>query len=185
MVIDFRHSRSSPVNTIINGQNIELVESYKYLGTLFNNKLTFDLNTDSVFKKSQQHLFCLRKLAKFQVDRTLMNMFYRSFVECVLPFSFICWFQSLNIRNKNSLSRVVSVRSKIIGTDQEALQDMYNKRVHRKAKSILSDSSHPLYQQFEHLPSGSLFRLPPVKTNRYKQSFIPTAVSLLNSKRKS
>ncbi len=92
-------------------------------------------------------------------------MFYCAFIEPVITFYFICWFQSLNSNNKNILSRVVKVCSKIIGTVQEPLQDMYNKRVYKKAKSILSDSSHPLHQQFELLPSGSLYRLPPIKTN--------------------
>lgn len=35
MVIDFRHSQSSAVNTVINGQNHGLVDSYEYLGTIF------------------------------------------------------------------------------------------------------------------------------------------------------
>lgn len=37
-----------------------------------------------VYKKSQQHLFCLRKLSKFQVNRTLTTTFYQSFIELML-----------------------------------------------------------------------------------------------------
>ncbi len=53
-----------------------------------------------------------------------------------------------------------------------------------QATSIVPDRSHQWQRQFEFLPSGSLFRLPPIKTNRYKNSFIPTVISLLNSSRK-
>ena len=67
-------------------------------------------------KKSQQCLFRLRKLAKFQVDRSLMTMFYRSFIESVVTFSFICWFASLNLKHKNSITRITKVSSKIIGS---------------------------------------------------------------------
>ena len=53
-----------------------MVSYYKYLGTLIDNRLKFDLNTTSVCKRGQQRLSALRKLAKFQVDKTLMTLFY-------------------------------------------------------------------------------------------------------------
>lgn len=56
------------------------------------------------------------------------------------------------------------------------MQEMYDKRVDNKANSILPDSSRSLHQQFKLLPSGSLYRLPSIKSNRYKHSFIPTAI---------
>lgn len=102
-------------------------------------------------------------------------MFYR-FVESVLTFSFICWFLSISIKYTNEFSRVVKVCSNINGTDEEPVQEMYDKRVDNKANSILPDSSHQLHQRFKLLPSGSLYRLPSIKSNRYKRFFIPTAI---------
>lgn len=183
MCIDFRRVQPSPDTIVIDGQTVESVESYKYLGTFLDNKLTFKKNTDSIHKKSQQRLFCLRKLSKFQVDSTLMILFYRSFIESIITFSFVCWFQSLRVKERNLLNKVVSVSSKIIGLPQETLQDLYEKQLFKKANSILTDFSHPLYLQFQFLPSGSLLRLPFAKTNRFKHSFVPSAVSLLNARR--
>ena len=184
MCIDFRRSHPSPNSTVIDGQDVEIVESYKYLGTKIDNKLTFESNTNKIYKKSQQRLFCLRKLSKFQVDSSLMTMFYHAFIESVITFSFICWFSSLRVKQKNVLNKVVKVCSKITGSALKTLQDLYNKQLHKKAESILSDCSHPLHQQFQFLPSGSLLRLPLAKTNRYKHSFVPSAISLLTSSRK-
>ncbi len=42
MSIDFRHSQPSPVSSVINGQDIELVQSYRYLGTILDNKPAFE-----------------------------------------------------------------------------------------------------------------------------------------------
>lgn len=178
--IDFRLSHPSPDSTVIDGREVEVVESYKYLGTIIDNKLTFESNTNTIYKKSQQRQFCLRKLSKFQADSSLMTMFYRSFIESVITFSFTCWFSS----QKNVLNKVVKVCSKITGIAQETLHYLYNKQLHKKAEFILSDCSHPLHHQFQFLPSGSLLRLPLAKTNRYKHSFVPSAISLLNSRRK-
>ena len=87
MFIDFRHNPPATVPVLINDSVVETVSEYKYLGTIFDNKLTFDANTDRICKKANQRLFFLRKLRSFQVDRTLMRMFYSSFIESVLTFS--------------------------------------------------------------------------------------------------
>ncbi len=112
-----------------------------------------------------------------------MTLFYHSLIESLLTFSFICRVQSLEVKQKNILNKVVNVCSIMTGTAQETLQDLYNNQLHKKAENILSDCSHPLHQEFLFLPSGSLLRLPPAKTNRHKHSFTPSAVSLLNSRR--
>lgn len=180
MCIDFRCNHPAPVNATVNGEIVEIVDSYKYLDIIIDNKLTFEKNTDMLIKKSQQRLSCLRKLAKFQVDRSLMTMFYRSFIESVVTFSFICWFASLNLTQKNSLTKITKVSSKIIGTQQKTLSELYNNQLSKKAKSIMSDSTHPLHSVLKFLPSGSRLRQSLAKTNRYNFSFIPSAISLLN-----
>ena len=66
----------------------------------------------------------------------------------------------------------------IIGAKQSSLADLCNRFVHKKAISILSANGHP---EFQLLPSKSRFRFPAIKTNRYRLSFVPSAISLLNS----
>ncbi len=78
------------------------------------------------------------------------------------------------------MSRIKKVSSKTLGTEQSSLTDLYNRQVVRKANSILSASDHPLYSEFEFLPSGLRLRFPLVKSNRYRCSFIPTAIFMLN-----
>jgi hypothetical protein len=52
MAIDLRRNQScSPPPTNINRNCIEMVDQYKYLGTMIDNKLKFDVNTDSICKK--------------------------------------------------------------------------------------------------------------------------------------
>ncbi len=44
MVIDFRKHARTPEDTIIKGQTVEPVETYKYLGTISDSSLRFDAN---------------------------------------------------------------------------------------------------------------------------------------------
>ena len=115
----------------------------------------------------------------FSVDRKFLTLFYNSFIESVLT-SFICWFQSLSVKQKNSLSRIVNVSSKIIGVSLRDMDSFYKRQVARKACSILSNENHCLYKLFEKLPSGRRFRSQACKTNRRLFSFIPQALAILN-----
>ena len=55
MVIDFRKSGGKIPDLTISGEVVERVENYKYLGTVIDNKMKFDDNTDYVYKKNVNH----------------------------------------------------------------------------------------------------------------------------------
>ena len=180
MVIDFRRQQSSPGNTVIHGEEVEVVTTYKYLGTIIDNKLTWNDNTEAIVKKCQQRMFFLRKLNSFGVDKTILTLFYSSFIESVLTFSFICWYFNLSVKNRNNLQKIVSLCSKVIGEQQRDLTLFCERQTLRKAHSILADCEHVLYPEFELLPSRRRFRCPAFKTIRRRHSFVPTAVRILN-----
>ncbi len=181
MCIDLRRNVTNTGKTSINDQEIEVVTEYKYLGSIIHDKLCFESNTSLLCKKGQQRLYCLRKLAKFNVDKTLLTLFYRSFVESVVTFSLICWYGSITVKQKTPFQGQFKVSNCITGSKQKGLEKLYQKQMLRRVKSILSNSSHPLQAEFQMLPSGSRFKLPKLRTNRYKHSFVPAAILLLNS----
>ena len=88
-------------------------------------------------------------------------MFYKSFIESVLCFSFICWFFNLSVKNRNSLQKIVRVSSNIIGEPQRDIIKFCEKQMLRKARSISVDGrSHVLYPMLETMPSGRRFKCP-------------------------
>ncbi len=180
MAIDFRKNSPSTLPTIIKGSQVETVEYYKYLGTVIDKNLNHDLNTSTICKKGLQRLYFLRRLNTFNVDKTLMVLFYKSFIESILTFCIISWYGNLTVQNKKCLSDIVKVASKIIGTQQLSLSDIYNRQVYRKAQSILASTDHPLLGELVLLPSGRRYRFPRVRSNRFKFSFIPSAINVLN-----
>lgn len=181
MIIDFRKSTVNLCASMIHGEEVESVTNYKYLGTVFDSRLKFDLNTDAIIKKSHQRIYLLRKLNHFSVSQPILCTFYRSFIESLLTFSFICWFHNLSVRDKNSLNNIVKLSSKIIGVQAPSLNFLCNRQVVRKARSIADMSDHILNYEFSLMPSGRRYLAPVRKTNRYSNSFIPVAIRLLNS----
>ena len=96
----------------IDGVKVERVTKYKYLGTVFDNKLNFNKNTDFIHKKCQPRIFSFQKLRSLNVSAAVLRTFYRS---CsVLTFSFLCWFGGLNVKSKNILNKVVNVCGKVV-----------------------------------------------------------------------
>ena len=94
------------------------MSNFKYLGTLIDNKLSFRDNSDPIYKKSQQHLYLLRKLRSFDVSRELLQIAYKSLVESVLTFN-IVWYGNLGEKGKAKLARIVRMAGKIIGAKQD------------------------------------------------------------------
>ena len=73
MFVDFRTQEHSPGKTIIHNNEVEIVSKYKYLGTIFDDKLKWDDNTEEIVKKGQQRLYLLRKLNYFSVDQKILT----------------------------------------------------------------------------------------------------------------
>ena len=181
LCIDFRHGPHPTQNTDICGQPVEIVPSYKYLGTIIDSNLKFDVNTDMLCKKGQQRLFCLRKLARFNVDRDLMKLFYSAYIHSVISFSIICWYGNLAIKDKNSLRRIVKTASKITGIQLESLDPFYDRQLLMKARSIRQDSAHSLNSEYILLPSGRRLCVPRTTKNKYKYSFVPASIRAVNA----
>ena len=138
------------------------------------------IHADITYKKSHQRLHFLRKLRNFNVDKTLLTLFYQSFIQSVITFSIVCWYGNLNKNDTARLQRTINTASRIIGSQQPSLAKLYDKFVLSKTRSILADKAHPLFSQYELLPSARRYRAVSCKTNRRKLSFIPASITALN-----
>ncbi|KAK0141170.1 hypothetical protein N1851_021852 [Merluccius polli] len=87
------------------------------------------------------------------------------------------------IKDKGRLQHVIRSAEKVIGCNLPSLQDLYTSRTLRRAGKIVADPSHPGHKLFESLPSGRRLRSIRTKTSRHKNSFFPSATSLINKAR--
>ena len=182
MVFDFRVKRNpDPLDCpmFIDGQEIEVTSKYKYLGTIIDSQLTWVDQTKEVATKSNQRMYFLRKLLSFNVDRTIMTMFYKSVIESVITFGSCVWYNNARQVDKGKLRRIVKLASKIL-VIQTDLDEICKETALSKAKEIVKDVTHPLNVHYNMLRSGRRWQSIKVNTNRYRNSFIPYSVRLLN-----
>ncbi len=143
-------------------------------------KLRWDAWTDCLSKKLQQRMYFLKKLLSFNVESRILLMFYGAFIESIMTFCVICWYENASEAQKRSLGKVVTTVSKLLGTKLGSIESIYKGRVLNKANIILYDKRHPLSYTFELLPPGRRYCVPRCTKNRLKLSFIPQAIKFLN-----
>ena len=68
MRCDFRNNQRCPKPVYIKGETVERVDTYKYLGVVFDSKLNWREKINSVLKKVNSRMYCTRKLRPFGVN---------------------------------------------------------------------------------------------------------------------
>ncbi len=181
MVFDFRRRTNVVLPLTINGQDIENVQCFKFLGTTISATLKWDDNLRGIIKKSHQRLFFLRQLKKFGISKVGMFNFYRAVIESVLTFSLIVWFGSSTAQQRSQINNITRVASKIIGYDLPTIDEIYVSRLQKKGLKILKDPLHPARHLFTPLPSGRRLRAIKTKSTRFLNSTYCRIVHALNS----
>ena len=67
MIVNFRRPLKSPPPTFIKYVEVERVSTYKYLSSVLDEKLAWTVYADSIIKRLNSRMFCLRKLGRFGV----------------------------------------------------------------------------------------------------------------------
>jgi len=169
----------SPV--AIHGHDIRQVTSFKYLGMYIDNDLSWRTQITNVCARIHQRLYFLRRLRVFGVGKNIMLIFYRATIESVLRYGITSWFGNLSVKSKTQLFNLVKTAGKIMGTRPPLNpQELFDQATIRQAKNIISDTNHALFLEFELLTSGKRYRVPMCKYIRYKRSFIPLSIKLIN-----
>ena len=188
MIIDFRRDTINLPPVIIKELVIDRVHSYKYLGVTLNDKLTWGDHVDALIKKLNPRLYCLRKLSHFNVCPEILEIFYTSTLEGVLRFCLICWGGNVSETEKNRINSIIKKASSVVGESRpSAVEAIYLCLLESKLDTIWTDTSHPLHDLLQDRQIGrgiGRLRLPSLKTNRHRNSFIPRAIKLFNDKQK-
>ncbi len=127
----WRNFSALPPLTIMNS-TVTAVESFRLL-----NLITGHQNFSG--PKTQQRLYFLRQLRKFNLPQELLIQFYSAIVESVLCTSISVWFSSATKSDLKRLRWVVRTAEQIIGTTLLTLQELYLSRVSKRPGKITMD----------------------------------------------
>ena len=87
--IDFRKNQRCPTPVYIKGKAVKRVDTCKYLGVVFDSKLNWKENINSVLKKVNSRLYCMSKLRSFGVS--MLVTLYNAVICSLIMFGSVCW----------------------------------------------------------------------------------------------
>ena len=168
----------------IKGSSVARIDTYKYLGIVLKNKLTWGDHVDFIVKKLNSRMFCLRKLNSFHITPEIFNVFYSSTIVSIWRYCLVCWRGNVSKSEKRCIDGIVRKAERVIGECQPSVDSVYLDLLRGKLEMVWSDSSHPLHGQLRsHLiPRGSgRLGQPYAGTNRHPAFFLPQAIKLYNA----
>ena len=167
----------------LNGEPVEQVSTYKYLGVVFDCQLKWVQHVEFLSARISQRLHFLRRLRVFGIEKEIMMAFYRASIESIIRYGITVWFGNLSVKLKAELQTLIKRAGKIMGMPPPtSLQALFDETVKRQGLKIIEDDEHVLHGEYEILPSGRRYRLPNFNTNRFKFSMVPWSIKLLNSR---
>ena len=183
MCIYFRCNRTVISPIVINGEPVEQVDSFNYIGVMLDGNLSFTDHVTAVQKMSQQRLHVLRMLRGFYVDPLLPLRLYRSIIEPLINYCSICYYSALSLKNRNRLLKMSHVSAKIIGlpTPMAMLSKIIDHAILKKAGPDATESDHPLSEFFHVFLSQSRYRCIKCTISRYSKSFVSVSIRMLNA----
>ena len=143
-MIDFRRKPVPPPQPlVINGEAVEIVEEFKYLGTILDNKLDSGAHTTSLVQKGNQKMFFLRKLRSYNVSAGILRRFHQAAVESVASYNCLCFHNNLREIDMNRLKKLTKTAASIVGGPVSDLGAIHEQKTLRRAEKILNDLSNP------------------------------------------
>ena len=127
-------------------------------------------------------MYFLRKLGSFQIDFTIMSLFYTSVIESVLTFCIIGWGGNITIKNKTLINRSIKRAGKLSRTSFSDFDVLLFLSTSKKINKI-ENTDHPLASKIKRSVRSGRPLFITTRTERYRKSFLPYAVTLLTYNR--
>ena len=179
LIFYYRIKKEPIMPLCIGDKTVTIVDTYKYLGLTIDSKLNWHAYVDRLCKIINQQLYFLRKLNSFNVNKTIMNLFYNATIESIICFGITCWGGSALGKDKAKIDSLIKRAGKIIKTDLPTVGDLNTKPLVKRSQIIIKDIFHPLNKEFTFsIQSGRVIQIK-ARTDRYKNSLVPSATSQL------
>ena len=120
--IDFRKNQRCPTPVYIKGKAVKRVDTCKYLGVVFDSKLNWKENINSVLKKVNSRMYCMRKLRLFGVNSDMLVTFYNAVTGSV------CWGGNISKLDRGRLEKIVKKSRSCCGKALDNFKTLHKKR---------------------------------------------------------
>ena len=199
MIFNFTNKYQFTIRIRLEGQNLEIIPQMKILGTIIDNTLDWDPNTEEIIKKVNKRMLLLKRIKSFGASSSDMVHLWKMYCRSVLEQSAVVWGPSLTQKNINDLERTQKSFLKLILKNKyqnyedsllllnlESLEQRRQGLALKFAKDCIINQKFqkmfPLNNHSEKMPTRHMetYQVPHSNTDRMKKSSIPYMIELLN-----
>ena len=95
----------------------------------FDSKLNWKENINSVLKKVNSRMYCMRKLRSFGVNSYLVVTFYNAVICSIIMFGSVCWGGNLSKLDRGGVERIVKkIKQVMLWESHWTILRLYTKR---------------------------------------------------------
>ena len=200
MIISFLRNEIAIPRLRTNELTLELVESFKALGLTINNKLKWQNNTEAIVKKASKRLYVIRVLRRCGLSPSDLLLVYLSLVRSILEYACPVWHTALPKYLSDKIEKVQKRAFRIIYPEadyQTALNTAKCKRLDDRRHELCCKTFKKIEQpdcclnhllpplraekHDRELRNNFNYCLPNCRTERHKNSFIPTMCAISNT----
>ncbi len=87
----------------IHNRKIRQVKTYKYLGVMIDNMLSWKDHIDALCNRTKQRIYFLHRLRSFGVRKQILLLFFMSVIMRVLQYCNSIWYRRLSVMLKTKL----------------------------------------------------------------------------------
>ena len=179
LIIDFSKEGGGHESIVIDGQNVEQVQSYKYLGLTIEDSLDLHIQTSNVISKINQRMFFIRKLNAFRIDKYLISLFYRSVIESIVSFCIYVYGGNALCKDIKKIEMIIKHASRITHISQHTFHQIFRDLSVKKLKRILKEPSHHFFNKIIFSKFSGRFVIVKANRERYRNSFLPYSIRQL------
>ena len=191
-----------PELSVVENENLEVVEEIKLLGVLVRSDLSWSSNTEYMCKRAFTRLWILRRLKSMGAsDHDLLDVYIKQ-VRCIVEFAVAAWASNLTQHEVKQIERIQKAALAIIFCDRyknyenglkiSGLKPLSIRRKEICLKFAKKAHSNPKYSHwFSEYPGGvntrsekQFFKPVKARTARFRDSPISYLTQLLNEDRK-
>ena len=108
LVVDFQAAPTDTELITMKDQSVEAVSTYKYVGSVIDNKLSWMSHT-VLQEGTKENVGLLQKLQFFKVDQAIMQLFYHAVIQNVRSVSLISFFSNANTEDTGRLEKITRI----------------------------------------------------------------------------
>ncbi len=136
---------------------------------------------ETVYRRGQSRLYFLRRQRSFNISRHLLCSVYQTVVASALFFAVVCWGEGARMGDRSRVNKIVKKAGFVVGIELDTVQQVAERRILSKLRSIMNNPSHSLHALGVMNSSTFSHRLiaTKCKSERSRKSFLSVAIRCL------